>query len=93
MISLEKFKELLGEAGRGLTDKEIEEIRTEEYQIAGAIFDFILEEKNSNPQKMNSRLQLVIVYTLYSLLHQSTGLFFRKVLGPNIFCFKYENQR
>jgi len=91
MISLEKFKELLGEAGTGLTNKEIEEIRTAEYQIAGAIFDFILEEKNSNQQEMNFKVSGIIVYTLYSLLHQSTGLFFRKVLGPNMFCFKYEN--
>lgn len=93
MITLDKFKELLGEAGNGLTDKEIEEIRTLEYEIADAIFDFILIEKNCNPQKMNSHKLPVFVYNLTLLRSQNFNPFLWKILGSSKFCFYYENRR
>ncbi len=45
MISLEKFRELLGEDAVGLTDKEIEEIRDAQYKIARLAFDKWAREK------------------------------------------------
>jgi hypothetical protein len=93
MISIEKFKELLGGAGEGLTDKEIEQIRTLEYEIADAIFDFILLEKNGNPQKINSRSLPVIVYNLHLLRFQMFNPFLWEILGLNILSFHYENRK
>jgi hypothetical protein len=40
MISLLKFKEILGEEARGLTDQEIEEIRDAQYKMAELAFEF-----------------------------------------------------
>ncbi len=45
MISLEKFKDLLGEEARGLTDEEIEEIRDAQYKFAQLAFDEWVQEK------------------------------------------------
>jgi hypothetical protein len=39
MISLAKFKELIGEEAEGLTDAEIEEIRDAQYKFARLAFD------------------------------------------------------
>lgn len=39
MISLLKFKELLGEEAQGLTDKELESIRDAQYQFARLAFE------------------------------------------------------
>lgn len=40
MISLAKFKELLGNEAENMTDKEIEEIRDAQYQMAEIAFEF-----------------------------------------------------
>lgn len=45
MISLEKFRELLGREAVGLTNKEIEEIRDAQYQFARLAFDKWAREK------------------------------------------------
>ncbi len=40
MISLAKFKELLGKEADNMTDKEIEEIRDAQYRMAELAFEF-----------------------------------------------------
>ncbi|MDD2495081.1 MAG: hypothetical protein PHE29_07815 [Tissierellia bacterium] len=45
MISLEKFKDLLGEEAQGLTDEEIEEIREAQYKFVQLAFDEWVREK------------------------------------------------
>jgi hypothetical protein len=45
MITLLKFKEILGEEARGLTDQEIEEIRDAQYKTAELAFEFWQKEK------------------------------------------------
>lgn len=45
MISLAKFKELLGDEAIGLTDEEIEEIRDAQYKFARLAFDKWAQEK------------------------------------------------
>lgn len=39
MISIEKFKQLLGLEAQNLSDKEIEQIRDSQYQLADMAFD------------------------------------------------------
>ncbi len=39
MISVDKFKKLLGSEAQNLTDKEIEQIRNSQYQLAEIVFD------------------------------------------------------
>ena len=48
MISLSKFKEILGEDARDLTDQEIEEIRDAQYKLAELAFEFWQKNKNFN---------------------------------------------
>lgn len=45
MISLDKFKELLGDEAIGLTDEEIEEIMDAQYKFARLAFDKWAQEK------------------------------------------------
>lgn len=45
MISIEKFKQLLGSEAQNLTDKEIEQIRDSQYQLADIAFDMWQEDK------------------------------------------------
>jgi len=45
MISLSKFKELLGDEAQGLTDVEIESIRDAQYQFARLAFEKWAKEK------------------------------------------------
>ncbi len=45
MISLPKFKELLGNEAQGLTDEEIERIRDAQYQFARLAFEKWAREK------------------------------------------------
>ena len=45
MISLPKFKEILGEEAQGLSDEEIEQIRDAQYQFAKLAFDKWAREK------------------------------------------------
>ncbi|MFA5029894.1 MAG: hypothetical protein WC518_04165 [Patescibacteria group bacterium] len=45
MISLMKFKELLGEEAIGLTDKEIDEIRQAQHQFALLAFEEWAQKK------------------------------------------------
>lgn len=46
MISLLKYKELLGEEAQGLTDQEIESLRDAQYQFARLAFQEWLIKKN-----------------------------------------------
>ncbi len=46
MISLPKFKELLGDEAQGLTDEEIERIRDAQYQFARLAFEKWAGDKN-----------------------------------------------
>jgi len=46
MISLLKFKEMLGEEARGLTDQEIKEIRDAQYKMAELAFEVWQKEKH-----------------------------------------------
>ena len=46
MITLSKFKKLLGEEANNLTDEQIEEIRNTLYQLVEIIFDKWMKEKN-----------------------------------------------
>lgn len=39
MISLDKFKKLLGKSGEGMSDKEIEKVRDLQYQLVDLLFD------------------------------------------------------
>ncbi len=45
MISLPKFKELLGDEARGLSDEKIERVRDAQYQLARLAFDKWAREK------------------------------------------------
>lgn len=45
MISLSKFRELLGDDAQDLTDEEIERIRDAQYQFAKLVFDKWAKEK------------------------------------------------
>lgn len=45
MISLPKFKELLGDEAQGLSDEEIGHIRDAQYQLARLAFDNWAREK------------------------------------------------
>ncbi len=45
MISLPKFKELLGEEAQGLSDEEVERIRDAQYQFARLAFEKWAMEK------------------------------------------------
>ncbi|MDO8490238.1 MAG: hypothetical protein Q7S47_02365 [bacterium] len=47
MISLDKFKILLGPLAEGLSDGEIERIRGVEYQLADAFFEQWLRKRNA----------------------------------------------
>ena len=46
MISLSKFKELMGDEAQGLTDEEIEAIRNAQYQFAKLAFDKWARERD-----------------------------------------------
>lgn len=46
MISLSKFKELLGEETINLTDEEIDKIRQAQYQFAELAFEFWQKENH-----------------------------------------------
>lgn len=48
MISVEKFKQLLGSEAQNLTDKEIEEIPDFQYQLADIAFDMWREDKKND---------------------------------------------
>ena len=48
MINLSKFKEILGEEARGLTDQEIEKIRDAQYKLAELAIEFWLKNKCLN---------------------------------------------
>ena len=76
MISLDKFKKLLGEAGNGLTDQEIEKIRTADYQLADALFDIILRERNSFPYPIFAEKKYPKSCIISSKLISSGQLFF-----------------
>ena len=39
MISIEKYKKILGPEAQNLTDKEIEQIRDAQYKLAEVLFD------------------------------------------------------
>ena len=45
MISLAKFKELMGDEARDMTDEEIEKIRDAQYKLAELAFEFWQKEK------------------------------------------------
>ena len=45
MISIEKFKKLLGSEAQNLTDKEIEQIRNDQYKLADILFDMWRKNK------------------------------------------------
>ena len=53
MISLSKFKELLGEEGKDLTDEEIEAIRQAQYQFAELAFEAVWIKENNLENKLN----------------------------------------
>ena len=46
MIDLVEFRQLLGPAGRDLSDEEVERIREVEYGLADAIFERWLRRRN-----------------------------------------------
>ena len=52
MIPVDKFRDLLGKEAKGMTDKEIEKVRDLEYQVADAVFDLWLRERNTYPPKI-----------------------------------------
>lgn len=61
MIPLLEFKTLLGEYGANLTDKEIEEIRVEQYKVAEMAFKIWIQKKGLN--NLRNRQQSVIIKT------------------------------
>ena len=46
MISIEKYKKILGKEAQNLTDEEIEQIRDAQYKLADILFDMWQEDKN-----------------------------------------------
>jgi cytochrome c oxidase assembly factor CtaG len=54
MIDLLKFRQLLGEAGKLMTDEEVERVRAIEYGFADAIFEIWLRKRNA---QVNARLK------------------------------------
>lgn len=59
MISIEKFKQLLGSEAHNLSDKEIEQIRDSQYQLADIAFDMWQEDKKYNKTICNKLLNLI----------------------------------
>lgn len=59
MISIEKFKQLLGSEAQNLTDKEIEQIRDSQYQLDDIAFDMWQEDKNNKKTICNKLLNLL----------------------------------
>lgn len=51
MISIEKYKKILGPEAQNLTDKEIEQIRDAQYKLADVLFDMWWEDKNKKNRK------------------------------------------
>ncbi len=58
MISIEKFKQLLGSEAQNLTDKEVEQVRDSQYQLAGIAFDMWQENKKENKKTGSALLHL-----------------------------------
>lgn len=52
MISIEKFKKLLGSEAQNLTDKEIEQLRNTQYQLADILFDMWWKDKKEKKEKI-----------------------------------------
>ena len=48
MISIEKYKKILGPEAQNLTDKEIEQIRDAQYKLANVLFDMWQEDEKEN---------------------------------------------
>lgn len=65
MITIEKFKQLLGSEAQNLTDKEIEEIRDSQYQLADIVFDMWWEDKKENKKKENTITLIEPIFPLY----------------------------
>lgn len=59
MISVEKFKQLLGSEAQNLSDKEIEQIRDYQYQLAGIAFDIWWKDKKENKTICNNSINLL----------------------------------
>lgn len=53
MIDLVKFRQLLGPAGRELSDMEVERIREVEHGFADAIFEMWLRDRNTMSTRKN----------------------------------------
>lgn len=48
MISLTKFKQSLGAAAKGMTDEELEQLRSEMYQLADMAFEIWVKRNQTN---------------------------------------------
>ena len=48
MISIEKFKKILGPKAQNLSDEEIEQIRDAQYRLSDILFDMWWEDKKEN---------------------------------------------
>ena len=59
MISVEKFKKLLGPEAQNLTDKEIEQIRDSQYQLADIAFDMWVKDKKDDKKICHKLLNLL----------------------------------
>ena len=47
-ISIAEFKKLLGSEAQNLTDKEIEQIRNDQYKLADILFEMWWKDKKDN---------------------------------------------
>lgn len=56
MISIEKFKKLLGSEAQNLTDEEIEQIRNSQYQLAEIAFDMWYKDKKDKKFAINPKI-------------------------------------
>jgi len=59
MISIEKFKQLLGSEAQNFTDKEVEQIRDSQYQLADIAFDMWQKDKKGNKKICNKLINLL----------------------------------
>ena len=51
MISIEKYKKILGSEAQNLSDEEIEQIRDAQYKLADVLFDMWWEDENEKNRK------------------------------------------
>ena len=53
MIELEEFEKLLGASGKDLSQEELEEVRSKEYEIADAVIDWLHRKRDtSEPENL-----------------------------------------